>query len=265
MANYDTSGNNVAGSGDPVETIAAQVFETADKGETVITHVQPAIIKSTSVDDGNTPSTTLRPGTLMARKTSDGKLYPYDADATDGTQLPVGVLPIALSMKNGPSLADKYTRILGGGIAAVATWLGLDYQARGVMQRNGWRFTLPVPDGANFLICPRKVQQIAGNTTLTSADNGDLFMLSAAANMTLPAKENGLMFEFVQSFDGNMAILSPGSADDIIAKNDAGADSVTFSTAGEKIGSHCMVRCMYAGAVLRWVVYNLGGTTMTIA
>jgi hypothetical protein len=64
-----------------------------------------------------------------------------------------------------------------------------------------------------------------------------------------------------------MGILSAASSDDIITDGDAGADSVTFSTSSHKIGSAAEVRCeLIAGTpTLRWVLHNLGGTTMTIA
>ena len=60
-------------------------------------------------------------------------------------------------------------------------------------------------------------------------------------------------------------LVITGSAD-IIHKGNAAANTVTFSTASEKIGSHVLVECIYtADATLKWLVSNLGGTTATVA
>ena len=99
--------------------------------------------------------------------------------------------------------------------------------------------------------------------SVVAADNGKLFLATAAVNFTLPTKANGLAFRFLQTADANMVIT--GSSD-IVTIHNAGASSITYSTANQKIGSHILVECVYtAASTLRWIVSNLGGTTMTIA
>jgi hypothetical protein len=112
------------------------------------------------------------------------------------------------------------------------------------------------------LMHPRGIYRKSANYVVTPADNGLLFLATAAVAFTLPTKENGLAFRFLQTADNDLTIT--GSAD-IIHKGNAAATSVVFSTAGQKIGSHVLVECMYVAAdTLKWVVSNLGGTTATV-
>ena len=53
-----------------------------------------------------------------------------------------------------------------------------------------------------------------------AADNGLLFLATAAAAFTLPAKQNGLAFRFVQTADANLVVQG---AADIVHKNNTGA------------------------------------------
>lgn len=259
------SNGNPAGMTALYETEEVQVTMSGPQGQTQIIEGQGVQIKSSVTDSGNTPTTTIRGGNLLAQKASDDLLYLYDPDATDGTQLPVGVLPAHLSMLQNGTAVNKGVKWLKGGILKVAQLLGLDYHARAVLLRSGFHFDSVQPDGAAFLVHHRKAQQTATDVTVTAADNGDLFVATAAATFTLPTKAHGLSFEFLQTADANMVITSASSSDDIIAKGDAGADTLTFSTSSEKIGSRVRISCIYVGADLKWIAENLGGTTMTVA
>lgn len=109
----------------------------------------------------------------------------------------------------------------------------------------------------------RRAQLVTGNYTVTAADNGTLFVANAAATFTLPTKAANLTFGFVQTADANLVISSAGSADDIVADGDAGADTVTFSTASHKIGSAILVTC--SPDLTKWLSFNVNATTATIA
>jgi hypothetical protein len=259
------SSGNIPGNGDAIETEEVQVTMSGRNNQTMIIEGHGRKIKSTVVDAGNTPTTTLRGGNLLGIKASDGNLYLYDPDGTDGTQLPVGVLEHHQSTLQNGVATDRWVTWLRGGILKVGELLGLDYHARAVLLRMGFKFDSQSPDGAAFLVHHRKVQQTAVDVTVVAADNGDLFVATAAATFTLPTKEHGLSFEFLQTADANMIVASAGSADDIIADGDAGADTLTFSTASHKIGSRVRLNCIYVGANLRWIAENLGGTAMTVA
>lgn len=74
----------------------------------------------------------------------------------------------------------------------------------------------------------------AADYVATTADNGKTIMLTAAANVTLPAPAKGLHFTICQIADANMIVTG---SNNIIALHDAAASTLTFSTAGNKIGA----------------------------
>lgn len=109
----------------------------------------------------------------------------------------------------------------------------------------------------------RRVQAAAGSFTLTSADNGTLFVCTAAATFTTPTIAAGLSFGFIMLADANLVISSAGSADNIIADGDLAADTVTYSTASHKIGSAAL---LFAHPDLsKWISVNIGATAATVA
>jgi hypothetical protein len=219
-------------------------------------------IASTATDSGNSPDTTLRGGIVLAILDSGGKAAPYSADATDGRQVAVGILEKAQDMLVGGVATDRFTQMLVHGLVKEDELIGLDARAR---QQLGLRFVF---DGerspqAGVLMHPRGVYRKSTNYSVTASDNGLLFLATAAANFTLPTKENGLAFRFAQTADANLVITGSG---DLIHKGNAAANTVTFSTANEKIGSQVLVECVYTAAgTLKWLVTNLGGTTATVA
>ncbi len=256
------SQGNTPGFTSAIETEESQVYKSGRNGQTMIVDSPAVLIDDAVVDAGNTPTTTLRGGNLMAIKASDSKAYLYDPDATDGTQLPVGVLESTISMLQNGVAADRFVSLLQGGILKESELLNDDAQALAVLLRIGFRLDSMTPNGAAFLIHPRKVQSHATDYTVVAADNGDLLVATAAANFTLPTKAVGLSFEFLQTADANMVIT--GSSD-IVVDGGATRSTITFSTASHKIGSRVRLLCIYIGGSLKWVVENLGSTTMTLA
>jgi Bacteriophage lambda head decoration protein D len=219
-------------------------------------------IASTAVDAGNTPQTTLRGGNVLAIVDASGKANTYSPDANDGRQIAVGILEHHQEMLVDGVATDRFTQMLVHGLVKEAELVGLDPRAR---QQLGARFTFDreTSPQAGVLLHPRGIYRKSASYTVLASDNGLLFLATAAATFTLPAKQNGLAFRFVQTADANLVIQ--GSAD-IVHKNNAAATTVTFSTAGEKIGSQVLVECLYTAAgVLKWLVSNLGGTTATVA
>lgn len=262
------SQGNEPGVTEVFETIESQVWISGPNGQHQRLEAQNKSIDSTVTDSGNTDkTTTLRGGNVLSIKASDGNGYLYDPDANDGTQLAVGVLPHAVDMLRNGTATDRFVTWMRGGILKVGELFGLDYHARAVMLRSGFHFDSHSPDGAAFLSRHRKRQLHATDYTVVAADNGDLFVATAAATFTLPTKANGLKFEFLMIADANMIIASAGSADDIVADGDAGADTLTFSTSSHKIGSRVEVECVYVdtSGTLKWIAKNLGGTAMTVA
>ena len=86
-----TSGN-MPGFQTKQESEEKQIVWSGPQGQD-LTATKKVVIDAAAVDAGNTPTTTLRGGLVVAIKDSDGNVYPYDADANDGTQIPVGWRP----------------------------------------------------------------------------------------------------------------------------------------------------------------------------
>ena len=103
----------------------------------------------------------------------------------------------------------------------------------------------------------------AADYTVTAAETGRVFTTTGATgavNFTLPAKATGLVYTFLNTVDQNMTITSD-AVDTIVTFNDVAADSVAFSTVGEKIGAAAMAICDGT----KWIVVNLGTHTATVA
>lgn len=232
-------------------------------GREMLLITQSGTIKSSSTDSGNTPTTTLRAGMVLAIKESDGLYYPYAANATDGTQNAVAVLPVQLNMLNQAGVAaNKTGPLITRANLRVSELVGSDVQALKALIGRGFIFDAPA--GAQGLSGPAATKYVDG-ATVTAAQNGTIFVAAGAATFTLPTIAVGLSYEFYQTADANLAISSAGSLDDIIAFGDATADTVTFSTASQKIGSHARLTARYnAAGALRWFFSNLGGTTATV-
>lgn len=218
-------------------------------------------IDDAAVDAGNTPSTTLRAGLVLAVQDADGKAAAYDPDANNGRQIAVGVLEQGQSMLVDGVAKDRFAQMLVGGMVKESQLIGLDGMARRQLSERFVFDRAPLSLGGS--LTPRGVYRKAADYTLVAADNGLLFVATAAVTFTLPTAAHGLAFRFVQTADANLVLQ--GSLN-IVHKGNAAASSVTFNTASQKIGSSVLVECLYiAENTLRWVVTNLGGTTATVA
>lgn len=101
--------------------------------------------------------------------------------------------------------------------------------------------------------------------TILNTQNGYLFTnagASGSVTFTLPALQKGFYCYFQSVVDQNLVIARAGS-DTIVAKGNASAVSLTYSTSSEKIGSACLVYCNAGGT--KWYFRDLGGTTVTVA
>jgi hypothetical protein len=255
-----TSGN-APGFEPQTESEESQVWWSGRHGQNLIA-TRKATIDASAVDAGNVPTTTLRGGNLLAIADADGQALIYDPDANDGTQIAVGVLEKHQDMLVSGVATDRFTQMLVHGLLKESELIGLDPRAKSQLAGR-FVFDSDQPAAAGELMHPRGVYRKSTNYTVVAADSGLLFLATGAANFTLPTKQNGLAFRFLQTADANLVIT--GSSD-IVHKGSAAASSVTFSTASEKIGSHALVECVYTATnTLKWIVSNLGGTTATVA
>lgn len=222
-------------------------------------------IASTAVDSGNTPTTRLRAGLVMAQITATGLWADYDPTKTNGQEVARGVLMRGLTMIDASGSAiQKQGVILIGGLLKTVDLIGLDGTARQQLAKafvfdddiagRGW--------GGAFL----REQTKTENYTVVAADNMTEFVAAGtgAVTFTLPALAKGLRFKFRNQVDENMTVAS-AEAGNIVAMHNAAADSVAFSTASGKIGGAVIVYSNAAGD--KWIVENAsaGANTITVA
>ncbi|MGH9894519.1 MAG: hypothetical protein ACREA0_21560 [bacterium] len=220
-------------------------------------HIRGAI-QSAVVDAGNTPTTTLRGGNVIARQDADSLDRLYNANANDGLQGPIGILEKHLSMldRDG-SVEEKFTRLLTGGIIKrEADILGVDPAVMAVLLRSGFRIA-DKPHGSAFLLHPVRRDTKTANYTVVVGDNGKLLVANGAGALTftLPALATAKAGFEVQLFNAvaqNMVVTAEGAV--ILLGTDAAGVSttLTFSTLNEKVGASVLLRADYHGANLRW-------------
>ena len=257
------------------ESIEEQIWWTGRNHQTQLSS-QEITLASINVDAGNTPTTTIRGGHVVARETVSGNHYLYNADANDGTQFATGILEHTKDMLKDAIASHQFMEQLSSGlyrstelIVTGGTKGDIDLQVQAQLIRQGWMPDGNGPDGAAFLDHPMGEERVAGTTiTLDSDDNGKRFLALAALNATLPANNAanvGFKAEFFQTTD-NALVLTSAAGDDIIHIGNLAADTVTCSTGGQQIGSWLTAELRYiATGVRRWFVGNKGGTTSVAA
>lgn len=261
----------VPGFTDISETTENQVtFQSFFQGD-VVYHPM-AVLSSTAVDAGNTPTTVLRPGLILAALDSDGTLVAYDPDATNGAQEAVGVLVQEINMVD--YTTNSAAARIGNGVVImgkirVGSLVNLDMQARRQLAAKGFTFDDGVwtPNATFNRVQPLTTAEIAANAaTVTAAMSGRLLITAGGTGTTvytLPTIAPGLMFEFLNVVDQTMTIAS-AEGDNMITDNDASADSISFQTASHKIGGRVRVEAIYVSGTLKWIAQSLT-TTQTIA
>lgn len=237
-----------------------------------------SIIDGSARDAGNTGYTdVLRPGLLLGKITSSGKLKEWSPTATDGTQNVYGILGYSQKMQRMGANADRWIgwvyawgflkadRIIVPGTTA----FGISGNAQEHIIRNQMssRFTFSDKlEGYSFGGF-RDVVAKTGDYSVTEADHDTLFTNRGAAgavNFTLPATaEKGLRYSFYVVADQNVTVTG-GTADTMVTANDAAADSVAWSTSSEKIGGGFDV---YGDGTSWLVISHLAqdGHTVTVA
>ncbi len=228
-----------------------------------------ALIDGSTIDSGNTPTFELRPGLLLGMVLATGKYKQYSATATDGSEVASAILLEAIRTLDFANLAtDRFYAVLVGGPVQAVKVLGLDLMAR--QQMDNFIFDDSVGFGSipgNHWFPWKRFQTKTANYTLTSADNFSLFdNLGAGASVTftLPPIANGYLFGFRAQTAQNLVVAS-GEGGNIIALNNATANSVAFQTGSQIIGGMFYV---YSNpAANKWIIENAsaGSNTITVA
>lgn len=105
----------------------------------------------------------------------------------------------------------------------------------------------------------------SGNYTVTADDNLTTFQLTGAAVITLLAPgsvPDGFAVRFYNTADNNVSFACAGL---LVTDGNAAAGSVACSTSSHKIGSHLMAEKVTIGSTAKWLISNLGGTTITVS
>lgn len=106
--------------------------------------------------------------------------------------------------------------------------------------------------------------------TCTVDESGTLFTnrgCTASITFTLPAVTNGAVpigtwYEFYSVSNSGMAVASNGSSDNIVSKNDTGADSITATT--NSLAISAAIKVVWDGTA--WLGYQQSvGPTYTVA
>jgi hypothetical protein len=260
----------------------AAAKETAEKqflwGKQEQALFRSAIIVSTASDPGNSPTTELRTGLVLALL-STGKWTTYDSDAIDGSQIAQGVLASTVKVVDSYGTArDAMGVVVVGGpvkgnqllykapVASSSTLTGLDQQGRAQLSRS---FKFDDDLIGNPYPYKNWITKAADYTVLTT-DNGVVFeATTGAVNFTLPAlldsssnpQCKGMRFKFVNTTDNAMAVLRAGT-DTIIAKNNASAVSITTASSNH-IGAVIEIETNTAGT--KWVANVYSTATYTVA
>lgn len=230
--------------------------------------IKGELIAAAAVDAGASPTYRLRPGLLLGKITSSGKLREYLPANVDGSQVAYGVLITGLRMQDvvSGSTVDKFYGVLVAGPVQAAKLYGLDQVARSQMHP---RFLFD-DDVVGVRVEWENYVTKTAAYTVVAADSGTLFNnvgAAAAVTFTLPAlalNNNALKFGFRVEADQSVTIAS-AAGDDMVVPNDAAADSVAFSTAGDKIGGFVVVYTNSVVTPTKWIVEKRCSNAMTIA
>lgn len=270
----DFSQDNSPGMTTAYESEEADVFFSGPNGQTHHVNTNGSLlIKSSVTDSGNTPTTTIRAGSLLAKQTSDGKLYAYSANANDGTQDMTlgGVLKNYTNMLVNGVATDRFPRggLLRRGLFKLDSLAGYDLHALGVLARMGALFDKDSAGsyGAGFLEQARSVEFKSADYTIVTADNGKMFKATAAVNFTLPTLAAAMVGFTVRLFQcANANLVVTGAADTIIYDDTTTgkATTLTFSTGSQKMGASVVMQAGYSdtSGTLAWFPMNIQRTVV---
>lgn len=202
-------------------------------------------IDSTAVDAGNTPTTTLRRGIGMIEQAS-GLLVPFGQASKTGKI--VGVLSDTVDMLQDGVATQRTVPLITSARMSATQIPNLTEELAAGLLANGFQFVeqnYKQLDGAYV-----ETVILAANATLTAADSKKLFVVTAAAALTLPAPKAGYVFTVLSTSGNTVTAASSG--------NFLTGGTVTFNSAGEA----AVIRAVKTAATptYKYVVEILYGT-----
>ena len=239
----------VPGMGALAETTEYEIIFGGERGQGQVLE-QNGNYRGEMRDAGNTPTTVIRAGLLVAKTTSGGELEEWVSTASDGTENIFGVVPYELRAQDFDATDQdrvagvivrapfKASQLLIQGSAFVGH--ADEYLARAALHGGG---SILDDDPQGYLAGAswrQKIQLGATTITLTSADTYTRFLThSVATNYVLPAVQVGLKFRFFASEDFNLSISSASSV--FVTGNAVTGDGISYVTSGEIIGANIEV------------------------
>lgn len=199
--------------------------------------VTSAFIDGAARDAGNSPATVLRRGLVLGQVAATGKLKEYSGTATDGTDRVHSVLMVELRTQDfDVNNRDGFVWSLAKGNVKAGQLIGLDEYARAQM---AGRFVFDDRNfGQNNYGWNGPTAKATSYVVVNGTDNNTIFTTRGAAGavtFTLPTTlMKGQRWKFLNEAGQNMSVAAP--AGKLVAFNNLGATSITFSTAGELIG-----------------------------
>ena len=183
-----TSGN-VPGVQTKRESGESQVWWSGRNGQNLLA-TRGVTLDGSATDAGNSPTTTLRGGQVIAVQDATGKGLPYKADANDGRQLALGILEKQQNLLVDGVATDRFTQVLVHGLLKESELVGLDPRAK---QQLAGRFVFDrdLSISSGVLMHPRGVYRKGSDYAVSAADNGLLFLATAGVTFSLPTKQNG--------------------------------------------------------------------------
>lgn len=221
-----------------------------------------ALIDGNTVDSGNTPTFQLRPGLVLGQIISSGKFTDYDPDATDGSEVAVGVLLEGLRMQDFTNTAvDRFYAILVGGPVQASKLIGLDLHARQCMDK------FIFDDSSGLLSLPgnhwypwKRFATKTSDYTILATDNFTLFDNTGAGGtvvLTLPAIANGYMFG-IHCKAAQVIRFTSNEGNNVV-----GTSLTNTSVSVTAIGGVIWIYSNPQGT--KWIVEDHGTQTITVA
>lgn len=231
------------------------------------------IVSSAARDSGNSTTTTLRGGLVMARLTASGKLVAYSASGANGagSDQPLGILFQGVNLLDYTGTAsDRMMPLILSGRIRDGQCFGLDGHAKNALSNRGFIFEDNLNEAAaqafGGLGPPNAIKlfsvyQATNTMVLTAAMSGSLIICnhSGAQTITLPTLAAGLRFRLFNAVDQDLTIN--GAAGTIQKFNNAAANSIAFTTAGQKIGAAVDIIANHDAT--KWLTFVSNGVTIS--
>lgn len=222
--------------------------------DTRFSNYESTLFSSTARDSGSSPTTVLRPGTILGQITSTLEWAQYDPSATDGTQIARRVTDFEVNvLDQDGSAQDIFEDALTMARLVESELWNFDEKARRDLAALGFVFDTGNPPASLI-----NEHETGTTRTATAAENDNCFVgQGASLTVTLPAIAVGLRYG-ITSDDVNKAVAFVSAASENI-HGGSGADTATIAADADSI-NRMVVEAQYIDGSLQWVVIHSSAT-----